>query len=664
MTTQQLNIDATQAIKSLEQVNQQIVKVNESEQKVGDAGKKATKEIADGVEKAKNKWTELNSKIEVFQKGIEGGIGFLTKFKDVVLEMEGFQTQATALKLMSKEGQNLNNVLNNSVEITKGVVSQYDLLAVTNELMIKGFNLSEESLTKLIDVSAIYSSITGEQVSSVMQKLATASQRERDSVFEKMGVYIDTEVVLEKYAGTVGTTADRLDEATKSAVLLENATTQLKAKFDETGLSATSLESPITNTFKKAETSIKDAQNVMVGFAASLYVKLIGAFESVFEKYDEFSERLSALFSDGFDGVDRVAEKWANRRFIAIQEQANKEIAIKKRAEITMTENFILYSEQQKAYGIKNNEIIYNNYVKFLSDLEKAQGKAYHFSSKLFDIDPSKDKRNLASEMFFTSKEVDEYSKKSIEKYQKYWAELSREQEKIINNKTKKLEQQYKAKQDLAIRQSKFNDSLFETGIEVDDNFFESSAQTKREQLMQEQMQDLESKASENRINLKKNEHEILLEQEREYQEKVKSYLIDAANNIYSGLINSREDFLQETIALSMQRAGAEILNDGLIGLWQGGRWAMSPYPTMAAQGVATIGYSLAEIGAGLALGYAGAFAMPSTGSKTSESKNKETAARDRMQNFDTQKKEAVVTYLYPDERTAIQQLSKINKKF
>lgn len=116
-----------------------------------------------------------------------------------------------------------------------------------------------------------------------------------------------------------------------------------------------------------------------------------------------------------------------------------------------------------------------------------------------------------------------------------------------------------------------------------------------------------------------------------------------------------RENLLKEVTANAMKRAGSEIFNDGLTGLWQGGRWALSPWPSMQAQGVATIGYSLAEMGAGLALGYAGSKLMPRTGvtgtSKDEASKDKNDTMKNNKQDY------KVNTYLFPDERQWLQQL-------
>lgn len=274
----QINVTA-----NTEQAQQSVKKLNDEVKKESDV----VKETATNWDKLGQKIIAINSAIGLFQEAV----GALSAFNDTIKKMEGFQTQATALSLMSKNGENLNDVLSRSVEITKGVVNQYDILGSVNQLMMKGFELSSASLEKLIDVSGIYSSVTGQDVNSVMQMLAMASQRERDATFEKMGIYIDIDAVLQQYAKTMGKTVEQLGEAEKSTALLENAMDKMKAKFEETGLSAASLESPITHALKVAETAIAQTTDTIVAKTAQLYVWLIQQAEEMLGWFDDEQTR-------------------------------------------------------------------------------------------------------------------------------------------------------------------------------------------------------------------------------------------------------------------------------------------------------------------------------------------------------------------------------------
>ena len=186
-------------------------------------------------------------------------------------------------------------------------------------------------------------------------------------------------------------------------------------------------------------------------------------------------------------------------------------------------------------------------------------------------------------------------------------------QKKIIDSKWKKFVQINKTKHEEAVKKVAQNDKKIaeQSGSVSLDDIFETGIKPSN---IDEDVYEMRKKKTIDSNKWKKANRIAQMKEETAMEEKYKDYMVGAANNMYSGLLEGRANFLQETIAMSMKRAGVEIFNDGLQGLWQGGRWALSPYPSMASQGVATIGYSLAEIGAGLALGYAGTKIMPKVG--------------------------------------------------
>jgi hypothetical protein len=75
--------------------------------------------------------------------------------------------------------------------------------------------------------------------------------------------------------------------------------------------------------------------------------------------------------------------------------------------------------------------------------------------------------------------------------------------------------------------------------------------------------------------------------------------------------------------------------------------------PVKQAEGVEQFAYGLAEVGAGIGLGYAGKELMPSN-----EGTSKSTAADDRNK-FEAQKDSQMSVYLYPDEKHYLRSLNK-----
>lgn len=600
MTTQQLNINASEAIEELKKINQQLANMNNSQQQITQTSTQTTQAQS----------SLFSSMKKGLSWGIENYMNLSSVIKDVGEFIDGaYKRQAKWNALLNhpnyKRYKEQIDGINNS---TNNLISLYDNSDTLQKLFNANVDLSSDKLTQLTDISNSYAKAMGVDATEAMQRFSEAIAEGATSKLEDLGIYIDTDTALTQYAISIGVAKDELTKMQEKQAVLNAILKNGKSSFE-------GIENP-TQKYSKAVLEAKKNLDEL-----TLVVANLGA-----DVLDEAAGAMNTFVSNW---------KWVGESIYDVVHVFDNEVETIKGDVIPTT------------FALSNANVYLTKTINDVATANKNLG----ISSGVMAF------QGISANNI---KAIEDTQKR----YEEAWRKAEELEKKINNSKYKRLEKQYNDKINLAKQTSEtVNNFMLGEQTNIDD-IFESSSMMKRQQSMNEQMQELEKQSSENRINLKQKEHEILLAQEKEYQDKAKSYLIDAANNIYSGIINSRENFLQETIALSMQRAGAEIFNDGLQGLWQGGRWMLSPYPTMSAQGAAMVGYSVAEMGAGVALGYAGAAAMPSTGGKSSEAKNKETAARDRLQNFDTQKKEAVVTYLYPDERTAIQQLSKINKKF
>lgn len=680
--------------------------IESSEKEVGTTTSKVS-------EIAKKSWTEINSKYQFFKTGLADGIGLLTKFKDEIMRLEGVATQKTALKLLSAEGEDLNSVLERTVEITRGVATGNDILASVNQLMVKDFKLTAESLEKLIDVSATYSSITGESMNSVMEKLATSSQKESEKTLEKLGVYVDIEDELKKYAKTLNKTVENLSEVEKQNQIVIISTTAMKTKFDELGLTAISLESPLTHTFKRAEESINQVKNATINYLGGLYVESIATFEKIFEYYDEFQERFQAFIQDGFDGRDRVAKKWADKRYAEQQVELVKEAVALEKAETMKLESFKLYSDQQRAYGITNNELIYANYIKLFKDLrEKAGSGTFIYSNKLFDIDSTKDVRNLASQMIFSQSEVDESFKKVDETAKKFNDKLktilesnkkmkediefenmsddvARDEAKYLkaledynNFATLKVKhtKMYNAQlEELSLKfeiaSIKYNKSLAQMGKTED----EKALQQKKDFIKDEQ--DLILKKMEWEWDLdeqNKSHKKKIAEEDKKRDEKVKKdswvseynfeedmkslkreglqEFADFSAMIITDVLMGEKKFTKEMIGDFSKMMGTKLITSGAFNFFEGTIASVMGLPHGGTQ--LTVG--LAEIGAGIGLGGVAKI----TGITGGGSKSKDTTAKDSNtinQNMKTTQK--VSTFLFPSERDYLQSLQHSNAK-
>ena len=292
MATAKLTADTSQVTSALNDVNKGIrdivtstATLNSSTTASTQKQAEAYQSVADKIKSVGSELTQTITKSNAFTEVMSGinlvkeAWGFLASavgsVKDTLMEMEAKATMKSALQGLSQEGENLNDVLSRTLEITRGVASGGSIQASVNTLMTQGFNLSAEALEKLIDVSGIYSSTTGQDMNTVMQKLAIGSQRERDATFEKMGVIIKTKEALEEYADSMGTTVDLLSESEKSNYLMIKAVDQLKNKFNEAGISAMSLESPISTVFNTMSANAKKVKYEISNYFSAIVGEIL-----------------------------------------------------------------------------------------------------------------------------------------------------------------------------------------------------------------------------------------------------------------------------------------------------------------------------------------------------------------------------------------------------
>jgi hypothetical protein len=169
----------------------------------------------------------------------------------------------------------------------------------------------------------------------------------------------------------------------------------------------------------------------------------------------------------------------------------------------------------------------------------------------------------------------------------------------------------------------------------------------------------LEQLDKENKLfEIKQKEKIVLQKKAKEEEERIDkmtyAVLQSAANAFYNGILSDSDDLLQQIAAVALQTAGSKIFADGLTRLWEGGGNMLKfSEPAKQAEGAEQFAYGLAEVGAGLGLGYAGKELMPSK-----EGTSKSTAADDRNK-FEAQKDSQMSVYLYPDEKHYLRSFNK-----
>lgn len=581
MATVNLTANTNQVTTALNQVNQQISNMATTSQT-------ATSQIASGFESVK----------DITGKVIENYMNIKSVIEDLAgVYNDAFRRQAQwNTLLLSDSYKKYSEQINKMTEATNGMSDAYSNVSSLQKLFASGVDLSGEKLTQLTQVATAYANKMGVDVTEAIQRFSETIAEGTTSKLEDLGIYMDSEEAVMKYAIAHGIASKEIDETTKKQIIL-NELLNLQKPAIEGNVSTINKLSGTTREFRQ------HLDELIVGLG------------------DTVGEGLMWIFNENARG----SEYWGGKIYdlIHIFDEVPETI----KGDV-IPSVFSL----SKSVDVFSSSI--NNAQKSLNNLGTSGIMAFKFV--------------VASEI--------ETLNKLQEQYEKAW---QKQQETIDKNQMKKFDKKLKD-YEKGVSDLKKSTQNISSQEELED-IFGSNADMRTEQFAntENDIYEIRKKNLENYNNWKIENIKAEYDEEKRMNEIYKSYMVDAANNIYDGLLNSRANFLQETIALSMQRAGAEIFNDGLQGLWQGGRWMLSPYPTMSAQGASMVAYSLAEMGAGLALGYAGKAAMPSSSSK--EATTKETAAVDRQQNVP--KNEKTDVYLYPNEKIWMRRLNESTKK-
>jgi hypothetical protein len=126
---------------------------------------------------------------------------------------QSFESLATKANVSSTE------MLAAMKKASKGLIDDSQLILGANQAMISGVAKSTEDLTDLLAVAQARGAATGRSTQEAFQRLVTGISRREVEVLDELGIRLNQNDVFANYAKGLGTTADRLTEAQKSAAL-------------------------------------------------------------------------------------------------------------------------------------------------------------------------------------------------------------------------------------------------------------------------------------------------------------------------------------------------------------------------------------------------------------------------------------------------------------
>lgn len=181
--------------------------------------------------------------------------------------------------LAKSHGQNSNAILDNMRKMSKGIISDNDLIKMSNQAMLKGIDPSK--LNDMMAIARGVSKATGESMQEAFEKLSTGLSKGSNMILQSMGISVNAEQAYANYAKSIGKTADQLSETEKKQVLMNAAMKQglaTVAKLDDGTLDAADSIEQLKVNFSNAAIKLGQA---LIPYVKSAAEKLNDMFKIV-----------------------------------------------------------------------------------------------------------------------------------------------------------------------------------------------------------------------------------------------------------------------------------------------------------------------------------------------------------------------------------------------
>lgn len=211
-------VDNTGALKSFKQLEDEA-------KKTGEGLKSASKGFS---------FTELNQGLELASKGFailkfaaNEAIEAVKHGSDVNNVTESFK------KLSAQVGISSAQLLKDLQEVSKGTISNYDLMIGANRTLQAG--LKPEVFEEAIRAARAYAETVGGNAKDKLDEFTQSLLKGKDRAFEAIGITVDTTKATLKYANSIGVLVDSLSEEQKKEAVTSAGLEGLKKRVEEIG---------------------------------------------------------------------------------------------------------------------------------------------------------------------------------------------------------------------------------------------------------------------------------------------------------------------------------------------------------------------------------------------------------------------------------------------
>lgn len=217
---------------------------------------------------------------------------------DIVFEGEQIRQVNKSFENLSKSfgiaGDKLKEGL---VAASKGLIDDTDLLKAANKAIVE-LGDNADQIPKLMDVARKATALFGGDALERFEMLSAAVASGNTRSLKQIGIIIDQDAAIQKYARSVGLTISELSEADKKQAILNETLTQANQKFKD--VDESSLK--VTNSWKELKVAGKQwVEEVVLGIEKHLGP----ALESVIKGTTGLLKALRGTTSEELDQINK-----------------------------------------------------------------------------------------------------------------------------------------------------------------------------------------------------------------------------------------------------------------------------------------------------------------------------------------------------------------------
>ena len=123
--------------------------------------------------------------------------------------------------LTAQQGQDAKAMLQNMKELTAGTVSEVELMKKANQAMLLGLPI--DKFDEMIAIAKGASKSTGESMEFMLNSIVVGLGRQSKLILDNLGIIVDVDKAYQDFATSLGTTAEKLTEAQKKQVFINEA---------------------------------------------------------------------------------------------------------------------------------------------------------------------------------------------------------------------------------------------------------------------------------------------------------------------------------------------------------------------------------------------------------------------------------------------------------